>query len=284
MAALRWLIEAGANEAIAEEPIDRYAETASQTSFPTPSSGQSALPAARVDTPKRSWGPEPLPSPPIWAPETKPPTAPQELLEDARRLAAAAQSLQELHEAIAAFEGCSLKKSATNTVIFRGDPRSKIMLIGEAPGREEDLQGKPFVGAAGQLLDRMLTWAGLEPSKLFITNLLFWRPPGNRTPEQREIALCLPFVERQIALIQPEYLLLLGNVSTKTLLERQEGITRLRGRWFPYHHPEAKDPLPAMVMLHPAFLLRQPAQKRLAWRDLLAFQDAVSRGQLPLSE
>jgi len=273
LAALRWLVEAGADEALADEAVDRYA-------VPPVQARQAAL-ASQAPVPMREERP-PLVSPPVWSPPATPPAAPQELLEDARRLAAEAHSLQELHANIAAFEGCSLKKSATNTVIFRGNPDSKIMLIGEAPGRDEDLQGKPFVGAAGRLLDSMLSWAGLPPTEVFITNLLFWRPPGNRTPEAREIALCLPFIERQIALLQPEYLLLIGNVSTKTLLARQEGITRLRGRWFPYHQPELKAPVPAMVMLHPAYLLRQPVQKRHAWRDMLAFQETVKQQKVPI--
>lgn len=274
LSALNWLIEAGADEAMAEAAIDRYAIAATpprQAIVPPPL--ENPAPFGRSDI---------SPSPPVWAPPGTPPTAPQELLEDARRLAAGAEDLQALHRCINAFEGCSLKQSATNTVIFRGDPHSKIMLIGEAPGREEDLQGQPFVGAAGQLLDSMLHWAGLPPEELFITNLLFWRPPGNRTPEQREIALCLPFIERHIALLQPDYLLLIGNVSTKTLLSRKEGITRLRGRWFPYHQEGLPAPIPALVILHPAFLLRQPAQKRVAWHDMLAFQEAVRGGIKPI--
>ena len=285
LAALRWLIDAGADEAVADAAVDRYAVAAAPPAPPG-----SAAPGLTVSDPARSQialgsrfdRAEQLAPPPVWSPAGEPPAAAQELLEDAQRLAAAAHDLDALHDSIRAFDGCSLKKSATNTVIFRGNPESKIMIIGEAPGRDEDLQGRPFVGAAGQLLDRMLTWAGFGPDEVFITNLLFWRPPGNRTPEQREIALCLPFIERQITLMRPNYLLLVGNVSTKTLLARKEGITRLRGRWFPYVQEGLPEPLPALVMLHPAFLLRQPAQKRLAWRDMLAFRDAITRGNKPI--
>ncbi|HLW27205.1 MAG TPA: uracil-DNA glycosylase [Kiloniellales bacterium] len=270
--ALRWLIEAGADEAVAEAAVDRYAVAAAP-----PSVAKTPASPPRIATSELSPRP-PDPSPPVWAPVAAPPAPPQELLEDARRLAAAAADLNALHDSIRAFDGCSLKQSATNTVIYRGNPESKIMLIGEAPGREEDLQGRPFVGAAGQLLDRLLTWAGFDPEDVFITNLLFWRPPGNRTPETREIALCLPFIERHIVLMQPEYLLLIGNVSTQALLGQKGGITRLRGRWFPYSQEGLGAPVPAMAMLHPAFLLRQPAQKRLAWRDILAFREAVTGG------
>lgn len=274
LAALQWLIEAGADEAIAEAPINRYAPPVVRHAVePAPA------PAARSTAPPVPRAPQP---PPVWAPEVTPPAAPETLVADARTTAAAAPDLAALHDAIRAFEGCPLKKSATQTVIYRGNPDAKVMLIGEAPGRDEDLQGEPFVGAAGRLLDSMLGWAGFALDEVFITNVLFWRPPGNRTPEQREIAVCLPFIERQIELLQPRYLMLIGNVSTKSLLARNEGITRLRGRWFPYQHEGLSTPVPAMAALHPAYLLRQPAQKRQAWRDLLSFRAAVAEASDPL--
>ena len=151
------------------------------------------------------------------------------------------------------------------------------MIIGEAPGAQEDRQGKPFVGPAGQLLDLMLAAIGLDRSKVYITNLLFWRPPGNRNPTPAEIAVCLPFLERQVELIAPKLLLLTGGMSAKTLLNRSEGILRLRGRWDDYRHPRMAEPIPALPTLHPAYLLRQPAQKREAWRDLLSFVEAMER-------
>lgn len=278
LAALRWLVEAGADEAVEETAADRYA-------VPAPPVAAAAAPALRPPAPPASGpparfaAPEP---PPTWTPAATPPAAAEALVADARAAAAAAADLPALHAAIRAFEGCPLKKSATKTVIFRGNPEARVMLIGEAPGRDEDLQGEPFVGAAGKLLDAMLRWAGFGLDEVFVTNVLFWRPPGNRTPEQREIAVCLPFVERQIELLHPRYLMLIGNVSTKSLLARSEGITRLRGRWFPYQHEGMAAPIPAMAALHPAYLLRQPAQKRQAWRDFLDFHAAVAGERDPL--
>ncbi|WP_366554694.1 uracil-DNA glycosylase [Aquibaculum sediminis] len=279
LAALRWLVDAGADEALADMPQDRYAQAV------LPATAQPAAPQQAPPAPDRRSPPPDLSSdaPGTWAPKIKPPSAPQAVIEDARAQANAAQDLESLHTAIRAFEGCALKQSATNTVIFRGNPAARVMLIGEAPGRDEDLQGEPFVGAAGRLLDDMLRWAGFGLDEVFITNVLFWRPPGNRTPEQREIAVCLPFIERQIALLQPRHLLLIGNVATKSLLVRSEGITRLRGRWFPYEQEGLSSPLPAMASLHPAYLLRQPAQKRLAWRDMLDFRAAVAGNLDPLA-
>jgi DNA polymerase len=157
------------------------------------------------------------------------------------------------------------------------------MIIGEAPGAEEDRQGRPFVGAAGQLLDRMLAPIGLDRQSVYITNLLFWRPPGNRNPTAAEVAACLPFLERQVELINPSHLLLLGASSVRTLLARQEGILKLRGRWAHYQQAGLSRPIPAMPTLHPAYLLRQPAQKRLAWRDFLAFAQAFRAGEDPLT-
>jgi len=276
LAALRWLIEAGADEAVEEIAADRYAAPAAPAA---PAVSRPPAPPPVSAPPPRFAPPEP---PPTWTPAATPPAAAEALVADARAAAAAAADLPALHAAIDAFEGCPLKKSATRTVIFRGNPEARVMLIGEAPGRDEDLQGEPFVGAAGKLLDAMLRWAGFGPEEVFVTNVLFWRPPGNRTPEQREIAVCLPFVERQIELLHPRYLMLIGNVATKSLLARSEGITRLRGRWFPYQHEGMAAPIPAMAALHPAFLLRQPAQKRQAWRDFLGFRAAVASEGDPL--
>jgi DNA polymerase len=195
----------------------------------------------------------------------------------AQRLAAAAHTIEEIRQALEIFEGCPLKATATNLCLYDGNTEAKIMIIGEAPGGQEDLQGKPFVGPAGQLLDRMLGAIGLDRSKVYITNLLYWRPPGNRNPTPGEIASCLPFLERQIEILAPKLLLLTGGMSAKTLLHRSEGILRLRGRWADYHHPRLGHPIPALPTLHPAYLLRQPAQKREAWRDLLSFAEAIER-------
>jgi len=169
-----------------------------------------------------------------------------------------------------------------NLVFADGNPQAKVMVIGEGPGAQEDRQGLPFVGVSGQLLDRMLGCIGLDRTTVYITNVLFWRPPGNRTPTASEIATCLPFVERHIELVDPDYLLFVGGISAKTLLGRSEGILKLRGRWAHYQHVGLARPIPAMASLHPAYLLRQPAQKRLAWRDLLALKAAIRSGKDPL--
>jgi DNA polymerase len=255
VAALRWLVEAGADEAIGETPVDRYALSAQPVAArpaPVP-----AMPAVRPAAPTA-----PLPTP----------TA---AVQSARTLAAAARSLPELAEALAAFDGCPLKRTATNLVFADGNPEARIMLIGEAPGADEDRLGKPFVGVSGQLLDRMLAGVGLDRRSAYITNIIFWRPPGNRPPTAAEVAACLPFVERHIELVMPELLVLLGAPSTQTLLARSDGISRLRGRWFPYQTAGMANPVPAMPTYHPAYLLRQPAQKRAAWRDWLAILDRL---------
>ncbi|MGY0835560.1 uracil-DNA glycosylase, partial [Azospirillum argentinense] len=190
----------------------------------------------------------------------------------ARARAAEARSLEELEAALRAFDGCPLKATAMNTVFADGNPAADIMLIGEAPGEDEDRQGKPFVGVSGKLLDRMLAQVGLDRSTVYISNILPWRPPGNRSPTQAEIAACLPFLERHVELIGPKVLVPLGGTSAKTLLNRAEGITRLRGRWFDYASPGLPGPVPVLPMLHPAYLLRNPIAKREAWRDLLTLR------------
>lgn len=258
--ALRWQVEAGADEAIEAQPADRYREAAEpprRVAIPPPK----AAPAA------------PRPSPMPAALQGAIPTTAATL--SARGLAGAARTVTELAEALAAFDGCPLKQTATNLVFADGNPTARVMVIGEAPGADEDRAGKPFVGVSGQLLDRMLAWIGLDRNKAYITNVLFWRPPGNRQPTPAEISACLPFVERHIELVSPEVLLLVGGASAKTLLARNEGITKLRGRWFQYESAGMSRPIPALPTYHPAFLLRQPAQKREAWRDLLMLEERL---------
>jgi DNA polymerase len=174
-----------------------------------------------------------------------------------------------------AFDGCQLKQTATNLVFGDGNPKAKVMLVGEAPGADEDRQGKPFVGVSGQLLDRMLGWIGLDRSSFYITNQVYWRPPGNRKPTDAEVAACQPFVMRHIELVSPELLILVGGAATKTLLGRTDGVMKLRGRWFEYASGGLPRPIPAMVVLHPAFLLRTPSFKRETWRDLLAVKQRL---------
>ena len=252
-AALRWLVAMGADEAVDDISRDRFA---------TPRAPPAAAPQP------------PLPSPPRRAAD--PALVPTEaLIEEARAAAAAAADVAALAEAVAAFDGCALKRTARNTVFADGAPNADLMLVGEAPGAEEDRRGLPFVGPAGRLLDLMLAAIGRDRDSARIANMLFWRPPGNRSPSTEEIALCRPFVERHIALVAPRVLVCVGGVAAKSLLEQTAGITRLRGRWFRFP-PEDADGVAATALFHPAYLLRQPAHKRLAWSDLLRIRDRLT--------
>ncbi len=218
---------------------------------------------------QRSAGPAASPAKPAPPPpRPRPKPGAEDPVASARGLAAAAASILDLKAAVQAFEGCALKRTARSTVFCDGTLGAPVLLIGEAPGKDEDEQGKPFVGRSGQLLDRMLAYIGLDRKvNLLISNTIYWRPPGNRDPTQGEIVACLPFVERLIALAQPKLLILTGKAAAHTVLKREDGVMKLRGRKF-LHQTEA-GVVNAMVMLHPAYLLRQPQQKRLAWADLL---------------
>jgi len=267
LASLQWLVEMGADEAIGDAPVDRF--TVRAASPPTPAARPApAAPRAPSAAPASVARPAPRPTP------AAPPPLPSgsAAVASARALAAAASNVQELEAAVGGFDGCALKATATRLVFADGNPAAKIMFIGEAPGADEDRQGKPFVGVSGQLLDRMLAWIGLDRSSVYITNILFWRPPGNRQPTTAEIAACLPFVERHISLVAPKILVLVGGTSAKTLLNTQEGIIKLRGRWFDFQCPGLSAPIPTVPTFHPAYLLRTPSQKRGSWRDLLAIK------------
>ncbi|SDM23659.1 uracil-DNA glycosylase [Maricaulis salignorans] len=192
----------------------------------------------------------------------------------ARELAGKADTLDALRTAIEGFHGCPLRNTARNTVFARGNPAAKIMMIGEAPGRDEDMEGQPFVGPAGHLLDRIFASIGLAPDQLYLTNVINWRPPGNRSPTQDEIATCLPFIERHIALIKPDILVLGGGIAAQSLLGASESITKLRGQWADYRLRDAAgEPtgttIPALPTFHPAYLLRRPTEKRFVWQDML---------------
>jgi uracil-DNA glycosylase len=196
---------------------------------------------------------------------------------EAQSLAAGADSLDALAAAIADFDSCGLKfEGARQAVFARGNPRADVLVIGEGPGGDEDVYGQPFVGRAGKLLDRMLAAAGLS-DRVFITNTVYWRPPGNRTPTAAEQAICRPFVDKTIALVKPKLLLLAGGASAKSILARDEGILSLRGRWFEWAAADGSAVLPALPTLHPAFLLRQPAAKKKAWGDLLTLSERLDR-------
>ena len=196
---------------------------------------------------------------------------------ETRAIAAAAQTLEDLRAAMDAYDGCSLKHRATQLCFADGNPEAEIMLVGEAPGSEEDLQGKPFVGRAGQLLDRMLGAIGLDRTRVFVVNTVPWRPPGNREPSPEEMALCQPFLFRQIELVAPRLLVTLGNVPTKALFSTSVGITRMRGQWKELTLGSHR--VKALATLHPAYLLRQPASKQMAWRDMLSLKQAIEAGK-----
>ncbi|MGH7048465.1 MAG: uracil-DNA glycosylase [Stellaceae bacterium] len=259
LALLRWYVELGADEAITDTPANRLAP-------PQP-------PAAPAERPLPLATSRPVAAPPVNFTDSS-----AEAAQSARAAAAAADTLAALEAAISEFDGCALKRTATNTVISDGNPAAPVMLIGEAPGAEEDRIGRPFVGRAGQLLDRMLAAIGLDRSGVLITNVIYWRPPGNRTPSADEIAACLPFVLRQVALVRPQVLVLAGGTAARALLPPGPGITRLRGRWFDLAIPGLDRPVPTLPMFHPSFLLRSPERKREAWHDLQALRrhlDAV---------
>lgn len=198
--------------------------------------------------------------------------APSAAMAKARELADSANTLEELREAVMQFDGCSLKKTAKQAVFSDGSPEADIMLIGEAPGAEEDRRGIPFCGPSGKLLDTMFSSIGLPREKFYISNCIFWRPPGNRNPTPEELAICRPFVEKHIKLIAPKALAFIGGVAAQALLETSTGITRLRGKTYQYNNAYLDAPITAFVTFHPSFLLRQSAQKRLAWHDLLAIE------------
>ena len=265
---LRWLVEAGADEAMAEQPLDRFARA-----IPSALAGESLPPTRSGGSPAHANGaPGERGKRARSAEAVSLSTAPGA----ARALAASCTTLAELKAALGNFDGCELKRYATNTVFADGTPQGGIMLIGEAPGRDEDEQGLPFVGRAGQLLDRMLASIGLDRSKVYITNVLNWRPPQNRDPSPEEAAACLPFLHRHIELADPKLLILLGAVSVRHVLGVTDGILRLRGNWQIYQNGQMGRTIPTMPTLHPAYLLRQTAAKRLAWRDFLTISERIS--------
>lgn len=253
VAALAFLIEIGADEAIEDAPVDRFAAAAH----------------ARLARQKKVT-PQPQSSSPI-----TPAEGPSAGRTEALTAANAAHSLEALHKAMEDFDGCLLKSTATSLVFADGSPQARIMFIGEGPGAEEDRLGRPFVGVSGQLLDRMLASIGLDRSSAYITNIVPWRPPGNRTPNQVEVEMMLPFVQRHIDLVAPQVVVPLGGVAAKALLQTIEGITRLRGIWADVktHSGNFK----ALPTYHPAYLLRNPAAKRQAWHDLLMIADFLTQ-------
>jgi DNA polymerase len=259
---LAFYVEAGVDTALGENPLDHL-------TAPLADMAKNAPPAPRREPPAR---PRPV------APHPPPATAPfaaasaDDAIMAARAAARSAASLDALREILARFDGCALKTTAKQLVFADGNPQGRVMFVGEAPGRDEDIEGLPFVGRSGKLLDRMMAAIGLDRTSVYIANIIPWRPPGNRTPTPQESQICLPFIRRQIELADPDILVCLGGPSAQTLLDVKDGILKTRGRWFGYHTGTRE--IRAMATLHPAYLLRQPLQKRLAWRDFLAIKKA----------
>src|SRR5882757_8169253 len=255
---LAFYLEAGVDCALTEAPVNRLSDpdiapAASETAPPKPARTiPAAIPAVREAAP-----------------------APEAAILSAREAARTAPTLEALRELLEKFDGCALKSTATRLVFADGNPRARIMFVGEAPGREEDIEGLPFVGRSGKLLDRMIAAIGLDRSSAYIANVIPWRPPGNRTPTPQETQICLPFIQRQIELVNPDVLVTLGNPSTQTLLSTREGIMKTRGRWFEYD--TGTRVIRALATFHPAYLLRSPSYKRLAWQDLRSIAKALEQ-------
>jgi uracil-DNA glycosylase family 4 len=266
---LNWYMEMGVDECIADESTDRYAFSEAQ---------MEKRKAAIANPPPASMS-APVISQKTAAPAPKVP-ATDEMVQDAVQRAQKSKTMDELEAAVSGFEGCVLKQTALNTVFCDGNPKAKVMILGDAPATAEDREGKPFAGLAGQLLDKMLFASGLskemgDRSDVFLSNILYWRPPGNRAPTPSEIALCLPFVERQIELVDPSMIILFGETAAKAILGRHESLSKLQGRWFEHSTPGLSHPVAATVVYHPDYLLKSPVQKRKAWRDLLAISERL---------
>ena len=259
--------DAGVDALVGDEPVDRFADELDRPSAKAVAAAV-ARPAVPVSRMAEAGGVG------ASAAISAAPPSPEAAVMSARAAAKSAESLEALRALLETFEGCMLRTTATQLVFADGNPQGRVMFVGEAPGRDEDIAGVPFVGRSGKLLDLMMQAIGLDRTQAYIANIVPWRPPGNRTPTPHESAICLPFLLRQIELADPDILVCLGQPSTQTLLGTKEGITRTRGRWFKFHTGGRE--IRALATYHPAFLLRSPLQKRLAWRDFLALKKALA--------
>jgi uracil-DNA glycosylase len=263
---LTFYIEAGVDCAIGEEPVNRLAEDDLPVGDPAPAQ-RKPVPAATELPTSALAGLITAPAKPAVAP-------PEQAAMAAREAAASAPTLDDLRRLLETFDGCALRFTASRLVFADGNPQARIMLVGEAPGRDEDIEGRPFVGRSGKLLDLMLAAIGLDRTSVYIANIIPWRPPGNRTPTPQETQICLPFIRRQIELVNPDVLVCLGNPSSQGILGTREGIMKTRGRWRDYD--AGARTIKAMPTFHPAYLLRSPAYKRLAWQDLREIRRALA--------
>jgi uracil-DNA glycosylase family 4 len=263
---LAFYLEAGADALIGEEPVDRMADELPVPTAREQSDGEGPSPdrSRRSDPPPTGEGKL----------RAAAPASPETAVMAAREAARSAKTLDDLRTLLESFEGCALRGTATQLVFADGNPASRVMFVGEAPGYDEDIVGRPFVGRSGKLLDLMMAAIGLDRTSAYIANVVPWRPPGNRTPTPQETAICLPFVRRQIELADPDFLVCLGGPAMQTLLAIKDGITRSRGRWLPFQNGGRE--IRALPTFHPAFLLRSPLQKRFAWRDFLALKKALA--------
>jgi DNA polymerase len=266
---LAFYLEAGVDCALAEAPTDRLADPVKAPALAVPTAGDPAEAGTARTLPVRT----PPAAIPVPHGETTP--APEAAISSAREAARTAPTLEALRALLETFDGCALKFTATRLVFADGNPQARVMFVGEAPGRDEDIEGLPFVGRSGKLLDRMIAAIGLDRSNAYIANVIPWRPPGNRTPTPQETQICLPFIQRQIELVNPDVLVTLGNPSTQTLLSAREGIMRTRGKWFDYD--TGTRTIRAMATFHPAYLLRSPSYKRMAWQDLRSIAKALEQ-------
>jgi len=260
---IAFYLDAGIDAVLGEEPINRLTEE--PVAPPPKMAAQPANPPSSVlsrQAADRTFF------------QSAAPPSPDVAIMAARAAAKNAANLEELRALLENFEGCTLRSTATQLVFADGNPQARLMFVGEAPGYEEDVTGRPFVGRSGRLLDRMIAAIGLDRGGVYIANIVPWRPPGNRTPTPQETAICLPFIRRQIELADPDILVCLGQPSTQALLGTKDGITRTRGRWHNYHTGARE--IRALPTFHPAFLLRSPLQKRFAWRDFLAIKKALA--------
>ncbi len=264
---LQWYLEAGVDETIADKPVDRFQKAGTDATEPAGGERKGLADAGPPPPPPAAAAPPGTPGK-ANGPAASPGNANGEVTA-AVHLTRDAASLEELRRALEAFDGCTLKKTATNLVFTDGNPEAPILFVGEGPGAEEDRLGLPFVGPSGKLLDKMLASIGLDRTGVLISNTVFWRPPGNRTPTPQETAVCMPFVERLIELVDPRIQVAVGGPAAKSLLAQTAGVGRLRGRWFTYSTPRLVRPIEATALFHPAYLLRSPGQKRDTWRDLL---------------
>src|ERR1700728_4194752 len=260
---LAFYLEAGVDCALTETAVDRLADTDI-----APAAVEAASPRPPRPIPAAAPG---AAATPVSRGETS--VAPEAAIASAREAARTAPSLEVLRALLEKFDGCALKSTATRMVFADGNPQARVMFVGEAPGREEDIEGLPFVGRSGKLLDRMIAAIGLDRNSAYISNVIAWRPPGNRTPTPQETQICLPFIQRHIELVDPDILVTLGNPSTQTLLSTREGIMKTRGRWFNYNTGTRE--IRAIATFHPAYLLRSPSYKRLSWQDLRAIAKAL---------